>query len=71
MATLKDIAYTYDDLDELWPLLLDQAHADITCAYYNSDNSKSLEQAQCDKHNWIFEGVHFKPGNRLIDIGCG
>ena len=66
MATLKDIAYTYDDLDELWPLILDQAHADITCAYYNSDNSKSLEQAQRDKHNWIFEGVHFKPGNRLI-----
>ena len=44
MATLKDIAYTYDDLDELWPLILDQAHADITCAYYNSDENRLRNQ---------------------------
>lgn len=71
MATLKDIAYTYDDLDELWPLILDNPYADITCAYYNGDYSKSLAQAQQEKHAWIFETVDFKPGDRLIDIGCG
>ena len=71
MATLKDIAYTYDDLDELWPLILDDPYAEITCAYYNGDYNKSLAQAQRDKHAWIFAGLNFKPGDRIIDIGCG
>lgn len=71
MATQKDIAYTYDDLDEMWPLILDNPYADITCAYYNDGYSKSLLQAQRDKHAWIFESVGFERGDKLIDIGCG
>jgi cyclopropane-fatty-acyl-phospholipid synthase len=71
MATLKDIGYTYNDLDELWPLVLDDPYADITCAYYSGDYSKSLAEAQLNKHTWIIEGLNFMPGQRLIDIGCG
>jgi cyclopropane-fatty-acyl-phospholipid synthase len=70
MGTQKDIIFTYDDLDQLWRLSLGE-HADISAAYYNGDYSKSLEQAQRDKHEWILEGTGFKPGCRVLDIGCG
>jgi len=70
MATQKDIVFTYDDLDQLWRISLGE-HADISAAYYNGDYSKSIEQAQMDKHEWILKGTGFKPGCRVLDIGCG
>jgi len=70
MGTQKDIIFTYDDLDQLWRISLGE-HADISAAYYNGDYSKSLEQAQRDKHEWILRGTGFKPGCRVLDIGCG
>jgi cyclopropane-fatty-acyl-phospholipid synthase len=70
MGTLKDVAFAYDDIDEMWRLSLGD-HADISAAYYNGDYCKSLEQAQRDKHEWILKGVDFKPGDRVLDIGCG
>jgi len=70
MVTQKDIIFTYDDLDQLWRLSLGE-YADISAAYYNGDFSKSLEQAQRDKHEWILKGTGFKSGYRVLDIGCG
>jgi cyclopropane-fatty-acyl-phospholipid synthase len=46
-------------------------HADLTCAMYNGDFSKTLTQAQKDKHQYILDGICFKPGFRVLDIGCG
>ncbi len=70
MGTQKDIVFTYDDLDQLWRLSLGE-HADISAAYYNGDYRKSLQQAQSDKHEWILKGTGFRPGYRVLDIGCG
>jgi len=70
VANLQDIAFTYDDLDELWPLILGD-YADATAAYYNGDYSKSLQAAQKDKHRWVLEGIGFQPKYKVIDIGCG
>lgn len=70
MGTQKDVEFAYDDIDGLWRLSFGE-HADISAAYYNGEYGKSLEQAQRDKHEWIFEGVGFKPGYRILDIGCG
>lgn len=70
MATQEEIEFVYDDLDEMWRARLGE-HADITAAFFNGDFRKTLEQAQRDKHNWIFENVGFEPGHRIIDIGCG
>ncbi len=70
MGTKKDIIFTYDNLDQLWRISLGE-HADISAAYYDGDYSKSLEQAQRDKHEWILKGTGFKPGHRVLDIGCG
>ena len=70
MANLSDIAFTYDDLDEIWPLILGD-YPDATAAYYNGDYSKSLQAAQMDKHKWVLEGIGFEPKFKVIDIGCG
>ncbi len=47
---------------------------DYTCALFKGDFGKSLQQAQEDKHEWIFEGLTLSenlPRTRLLDIGCG
>ncbi len=70
MSTQKEIEFVYDDMDALWRRSLGD-HTDITAAFYDGDNSKSLEQAQNDKHAWVLEGIEFQPGDRILDIGCG
>lgn len=70
MATQTEIALTYDWMDELFRLSLGEM-ADISGAYYNGDYSKTLEQAQKDKHEWILNGIDFHAGLRVLDVGCG
>lgn len=70
MANQQDIEETYDYMDELFRLTIGE-NADITCALYNGDFSKSLAQAQKDKHDYILDAIHFKAGSRVLDIGCG
>lgn len=41
-----------------------------TCAVY-PDLDASLEVAQENKYRLIFEKLRLKPGDRLLDIGCG
>ena len=70
MASQKEISQTYDWIDEIFRKGIG-AHGDYTCAFYNGDYSKTLEQAQKDKHTYILDGIHFKQGQRVLDIGCG
>lgn len=70
MASPEQIAATYDYMDEIWRLSLGE-HADITAALYDGDYTKSLEQAQRDKHDWVLDRLRFEAGDRLLDIGCG
>ncbi|WP_019931787.1 class I SAM-dependent methyltransferase [Nocardia sp. BMG111209] len=41
-----------------------------TCAVYQDEN-QTLEQAQENKYRLVFEKLNLKPGDRLLDIGCG
>lgn len=41
-----------------------------TCATYE-DPAWTLEQAQENKYRLVFEKLNLKPGDRLLDIGCG
>lgn len=41
-----------------------------TCAVYPNLEA-SLEEAQENKYRLIFEKLRLKPGDRLLDIGCG
>ena len=70
MGTQKDIEFSYDNMDEFWRLSLGE-HADITAAFFNGDTTKTLEQAQKDKHSWVLDGINFKRGDRILDVGCG
>lgn len=70
MAVQTDIEAMYDWVDYFHTLRLGE-YADFTCAYFNRDFSKTLNQAQKDKHAWILQGINFKPGWRILDIGCG
>lgn len=70
MATQKEVEATYDYMDEVFRLSLGN-HADISGAMYNGDFSLTLERAQKAKHDYVFSNIHFKKGDRVLDIGCG
>jgi cyclopropane-fatty-acyl-phospholipid synthase len=70
MANQQEIEETYDFMDEIFRLSFGD-NADASCAMYNGDFSKTLEQAQKDKHDFILEAINFKQGSRVLDIGSG
>ena len=41
-----------------------------TCACYPSEQA-TLEEAQENKYRLVFDKLRLKPGDRLLDIGCG
>lgn len=70
MATHEDIQKTYDIIDETWRAALGE-HADITCGIFGTTKSKTLQDAQLDKHSYILNLLRFQHGHRVLDIGCG
>lgn len=70
MASAKQIQQTYDWMDDMFRHGMGE-YADITCAFYNGDYSLTLEEAQTAKHEYMLKGIKFKPGMRILDIGCG
>jgi len=65
----KNVAHHYDIGNALYELFLDEDWQ-YSCAYYTDPNN-SLEQAQRDKKAHIAAKLHLKPGQRVLDIGCG
>ena len=65
----RNVAHHYDLSDELYDAFLD-ADRQYSCAYY-TDPGNSLEQAQADKKAHIAAKLYLKPGQRVLDIGCG
>ncbi|MFW2828816.1 class I SAM-dependent methyltransferase [Sphingomonas sp. ID0503] len=65
----RNVAHHYDLSDRLYDLFLD-ADRQYSCAYY-TDPANSLEQAQRDKKAHIAAKLNLRPGNRVLDIGCG
>ncbi len=65
----RNVAHHYDLGDRLYDLFLD-ADRQYSCAYF-TDPSNSLEQAQADKKAHIAAKLALKPGQRVLDIGCG
>jgi cyclopropane-fatty-acyl-phospholipid synthase len=70
MATRKEIEATYDYMDAIFKDSIGE-NADITCAMFNGNFSLTLEEAQKAKHQYILNGINFKPGDKVLDIGCG
>src|SRR5881398_339933 len=65
----KNVAHHYDLKDELYELFLDD-DKQYSCAYF-TDANNSLEQAQADKKAHIAAKLALRPGQRVLDIGCG
>jgi cyclopropane-fatty-acyl-phospholipid synthase len=65
----KNVAHHYDLSDRLYDLFLD-SDRQYSCAYF-TDPSVGLEQAQLDKKTHIAAKLYLKPGQKVLDIGCG
>ena len=66
----KDIKHHYDIGEELYDLFLDKKHRQYSCAYFLSPD-ESLEDAQQNKINHIIKKLDLRPGQKILDIGCG
>jgi len=65
----RNVAHHYDLSDELYELFLDD-DKQYSCAYF-ADPANGLDQAQADKKAHIAAKLALKPGQRVLDIGCG
>jgi cyclopropane-fatty-acyl-phospholipid synthase len=65
----RNVAHHYDIGNDLYALFLDD-DLQYSCAYF-TDPSNTLEQAQLDKKAHIAAKLDLKPGQRVLDIGCG
>ncbi len=70
MANQAEIAQTYDYIDRIVRNNLGD-FADLSCAFYDGNYQLTLDQAQRAKHRYILDGIGFRKGMRVLDIGCG
>lgn len=63
------ISYHYDLSNDFYRLWLDKDMV-YSCAYFET-GSEDLEQAQQAKLRHLCRKLRLKPGERLLDVGCG
>ena len=65
----RNVAHHYDLSSQLYDLFLD-ADRQYSCAYFE-DPGASLDRAQQDKKAHIAAKLALRPGQKVLDIGCG
>jgi len=63
------ISYHYDVSNDFYALWLDRRMV-YSCAYFTSHDD-DLDRAQEQKLDYICRKLRLRPGQRLLDIGCG
>jgi len=63
------VSFHYDLSNEFYALWLDPSMI-YSCAYFHSSED-DLESAQSAKLDYICRKLRLRPGERLLDIGCG
>ncbi len=63
------VSFHYDVSDDFYKLWLDERMV-YSCAYFEEPD-QTLEQAQQNKLDHICRKLRLKPGEQLLDIGCG
>ncbi len=63
------ISYHYDLSNDFYRLWLDREMV-YSCAYFKTGN-ETLDQAQQDKFHHLCRKLRLKPGEYLLDVGCG
>jgi len=69
-AHSSGIEYHYDLSNDFYRLFLDRQFMFYSCADFN-DPGDSLEQAQLNKANHILSLIEPKPGEAILELGCG
>ncbi|MDQ8699001.1 cyclopropane-fatty-acyl-phospholipid synthase family protein [Hyphomicrobium sp. LHD-15] len=65
----KNVAHHYDIGNDFYRLFLDRG-MQYSCAYFTNDDN-TLEEAQQNKLRLIASKLDLKPGQKVLDIGCG
>ncbi|HML43882.1 MULTISPECIES: SAM-dependent methyltransferase [Hyphomicrobium] len=65
----QNVAHHYDIGNDFYRLFLDRG-MQYSCAYFTSDDN-TLEEAQQNKLRLIASKLDLKPGQKVLDIGCG
>jgi len=60
----------YNRGEDIYDWMLDEEHRQYSCAIFKNSN-ETLEQAQTNKLSHIVKKLNLKPGQRVLDIGCG
>lgn len=63
------VTYHYDVSNDFYSLFLDRQMV-YSCAYFASSD-EDLDSAQARKLDYICRKLRLRPGQRLLDIGCG
>jgi cyclopropane-fatty-acyl-phospholipid synthase len=66
----RNVSHHYDIGNALYRLMLDERHMQYSCAYWPREGM-TLEQAQEAKLAHIAAKLALRPGQRVLDIGCG
>ena len=65
----KNVSHHYDIGNDLYKLFLDEKMF-YSCAYFRDEN-ETLEAAQINKCRLLAAKLSLKPGQKILDIGCG
>jgi len=65
----KNVSHHYDIGNDLYTLFLDEKMF-YSCAYFR-DDAETLEAAQINKCRLLAAKLSLKPGQKILDIGCG
>ena len=70
MATQRDLDAHYTLIDKVFRLSLGEK-CSYSCARFDGDFSRTLEEAQRAKHQFVVEACNIGRGTRVLDMGCG
>jgi cyclopropane-fatty-acyl-phospholipid synthase len=65
-----NIHHHYDIGNDFYRLWLDENAMQYTCAYF-ADPAMTLEEAQLAKMSHVCHKLQLKPGDRVVEAGCG
>ncbi|HHJ35461.1 MAG TPA: class I SAM-dependent methyltransferase [Gammaproteobacteria bacterium] len=66
----ENIHHHYDIGNKFYRLWLDREEMQYTCAYFSHENM-TLEEAQIAKLHHICQKLNLKPGDTVVEAGCG
>lgn len=68
--SVDNVHHHYDIGNDFYRLWLDQEAMQYTCAYF-PNRSMTLEQAQLAKMSHVCRKLQLKPGEQVVEAGCG